>query len=72
MTNFAKVISFACLALLVNSCSLFDSSDRSLDFIPAKVEKGENWGMLGPDGKMLFSDEFENMPSAVINGYFTV
>lgn len=58
------------IMLTMSSCGM--GSSDSVDFIPAKSEKNSNWGMLGPDGKMLFEDEFKHKPSAVFNGYFTV
>lgn len=61
-------------ALFVVSCqdsSLSELSDE-VEYLPARTEKDGRWGMVGSDGKLLFEDEFENMPSAVVNGYFSV
>lgn len=56
--------------LITSSCG--SGSSDSIDFLPAKSEKNSNWGMVSPDGKMLFEDEFKDTPSAVINGCFYV
>jgi hypothetical protein len=57
------------LTLLATACS--GGGSGTVDYLSVKTD-GDKWGMVGPDGKMLFSDEFDNQPSAVINGYFSV
>lgn len=46
--------------------------EADLEYLPVIVDKGDKWGMIGPDGKILFNDEFENEPSSVVNGVFYV
>ena len=55
---------------MLAGCS--SSTENDIDYLAVKSDKDSNWGMIGPDGKILFDDEFENRPSAVINGLFTV
>lgn len=58
------------MCLLLTGCG--SGSSPSLDYIPVKTSKNAKWGFVGPDGKMLYEDEFENQPSVVLNGYFYV
>ncbi len=62
---------FAVLAAIMTACSESKSSN-SLDYIAVKTSKDAKWGFIGPDGKMLYEEEFEKTPSPVINGFFTV
>lgn len=55
--------------VLLSSCQ---KEKNELNYLPCKTDKESNWGMVGPDGQMLFDDEFENQPSAVMNGLFYV
>lgn len=55
----------------MTACSESKSSN-SLDYIAVKTSKDAKWGFIGPDGKMLYEEEFEKTPSPVINGFFTV
>ena len=56
--------------LLLTSCGKTNTIE--VNYLCAQTEDDSNWGMIGPDGKMLFVDEFENCPSSAFNGYFTV
>lgn len=59
------------LVCLFLSCSK-ETKNYTIEYIPYKIDKEDNWGMLKPDGTPLFKDEFEGTPSVVINGVFTV
>lgn len=62
-------------AAMLSSCSFFGGSDDlndNIDYIPVQEQKDGKWGMVGPGGKMLFSEEYKNCPSLVINGIFSV
>ena len=59
-------------SLLMTGCGGDSSNLPSLDYAAVKTSKDAKWGFVGPDGKMLYEDEFENEPSVVANGYFTV
>ena len=65
---FLMSIVTVCLFL---SCSK-ETKNYTIEYIPYKMDKDDNWGMLKPDGTPLFKDEFEGTPSVVINGVFTV
>lgn len=58
------------VGMMTSSCGSSDGG--TIDYISVKTEGSDNWGFVGPDGQMLIDDEFENLPSAVINGYFSV
>lgn len=70
-----KTFSMLCLAmLLLASCNSSNSSTEDLDvsYVPVKTTSDGDWGMVGPDGKMLFENEFKEQPSPVIGGVFAV
>lgn len=58
----------AAIALVVASCS----SKPQVGYMPAKADDSDNWGLVDANGEFLFTDEFDNRPSAVVNGYFFV
>jgi hypothetical protein len=59
--------------LLLASCSGNSSSDDlAVQYVPVKTTSSGDWGMVGPDGKMLFDNEFKAQPSPVISGVFAV
>lgn len=59
-------------ALCLASCSGFGGSGPEMTYLPVKTDKNSNWGMVGPDGKLLFEDEFEDKPTPVFGGVFAV
>ena len=48
-----------------------DSGSKVIN-IAFQSEEDGRWGMMTTSGKVIFEDEFERMPSASVNGYFTV
>ena len=68
---FAMVaVSLGLIQALV-SCSS-DSVSHEVEFLPFQESKGGNWGMIGVDGEVLFSEEFTTEPSVAVNGRFLV
>lgn len=57
--------------LLLSSCQS-DNAGALVEYIPFKSDKDNNWGMISPDGKVLFDDEFESTPTVVTKGRFFV
>lgn len=37
-----------------------------------QMEKGERWGMIDVDGKVLFANIFNSRPSYAVNGVFRI
>ncbi|MCH5327477.1 MAG: WG repeat-containing protein, partial [Coprobacter sp.] len=66
-----SLILFALLIIGLGGCNSHNSKNQ-VEYIPVQENKGDKWGMIGPDGKMLFENEFENAPSVVVNGVFFV
>lgn len=56
----------------MTSCGSGGDKKLALDYLPVQPREDAKWGLIGPDGKMLYEDEFKEMPSMVINGVFTV
>lgn len=52
--------------------STADNDRDAREYYPVQLEDDGKWGMIGGDGKLLFSDEFKNPPTVVVNGFFSV
>lgn len=63
------LLASAALGLALSSCG--GSSDAP-DYFPVQEDKDGNWGMVSPDGKLLFSAEFKNEPTYAYNDRFMV
>ncbi len=64
---------FSCLAgtaLLLTSCG--GGSKIEVEGIPVQLSDKGNWGMITPDGDVIFESEFKETPTAVVNGMFSV
>lgn len=57
---------------LFASCGGGDSFENKIEYLPFKSDKDSNWGLISPDGKVLFDDEFEKCPTMVLNERFFV
>lgn len=61
------------VGMLMGACSgTSNNLEDKVDYLPVKVSEKGSWGFVGPDGKMLYEDEFKNEPTMVINGHFAV
>lgn len=49
-----------------------NNHDYEIEYLPFQESKDGNWGMIAPNGEVLFSEEFKNKPSVAINGRFLV
>lgn len=68
------LLAAAMLTLALNSCSGKAEKDPPAEYIPVQESENGKWGMVGPDGKMLFSEEFDkdHAPTQALNGRFMV
>ncbi len=73
-----KKISLVC-GLLISALVMMTSCSKSLnegdlshypDYIPFKLDEDGDYGLLGRDGKILFSDEFSDVISCSFEGVF--
>lgn len=56
---------------LLTACS-GEAAEREVEFLPFQESKGGNWGLIGTDGTVLFSEEFTSEPTPAVNGRFMV
>lgn len=71
MKRITRILSVIILSAAVAACN--SSSDTlTPDYIAVKVDKGDGWGFLAPNGEVIMADEFKERPSAVVNGLFSV
>lgn len=62
-------------ALIVMSAAIFScqrTNEKGFTHLPFQEEPQGRWGLIGTDGKVLFANEFEVMPSNAVNGLFVV
>lgn len=72
MNKILKTFCLAAAAVALASCGDSAAYKNSVEYLPFKGDKADNWGLISTDGKVLFENEFENQPSAAYNGRFTV
>lgn len=66
--KFFSILSLMVLALA--SCGKKSGIDPQ--YFPFKESESDAWGMISPEGKVLFSDEFEASPTIALNDRFFV
>lgn len=65
-----RLVYMICLLLIaLASCN---DSPKEVEYFPFRENSSDDWGMISPTGKILFSDEFEEEPTCVQNGRFYV
>lgn len=67
MKNPFLLLSLAAVALLT-SCG----KRSAVEYIPFQEREDGRWGLVGTDGKVLFSEEFDRMPTMATGGHFVV
>ena len=55
------------ILLLLTSCK---GGDPIVDYIPFQEDDGGDWGLINATGEVLYSEEFKNCPSIVLDGCF--
>lgn len=60
------------LMSLLLSLTACNRSDGYIDYVPFQETEDGQWGMIAPDGKVLFTDEFKERPTVATSGRFFV
>ena len=61
----------SCIVIcLLNSCN--KGKERGVQYFPFQESENSLWGMISPSGKVLFNEEFKEMPTIVRDGRFMV
>lgn len=68
----SKIFVASVLCVLAGAFAGCSSGEKAYDYIPVQESEDGHWSFCGPDGKILFSEEFKECPSPVVGGYFTV
>ena len=63
-------IYFIVLCTIIISCST--DSNLGTEYIPFQESEKGQWGMISPEGEILFSEEFKNTPTIAKEGRFMV
>lgn len=67
MTKLLRFLMFAITVFVLAACT--DSGDN-IQYFPFQSEKDGKWGMMSPDGKVLFEEEFKFQPTVATCGRF--
>lgn len=68
-----SVILTVCVAVTTASCSRFDdATGTTIEYIPFQEEDNGLWGMISPNGEVLFANEFKLPPTPATDGMFFV
>lgn len=60
-------------AVLLYGCGSKPNSPLDLvEYIPFQSSEDGRWGLISPEGKVLFADEFTERPTVAVNGRFMV
>jgi len=70
MKNSCSVIALIFLSAIFSSCG--DIKEKGITHFPFQETSDGRWGLIGTDGKVLFSNEFTEKPSNAVNGFFVV
>ena len=60
------------LGMFLSSCESKSDPRNEVEYLPFQESKDGSWGLISPDGKILFSEEFKNEPTVAVNGRFMV
>lgn len=74
MKSLLKFLPALFIAGVCCSCGSSSSNNEaeSVQYLPVKLSSSSNWSLMGPDGKIIYEDEFSNAPSMVIENHFSV
>lgn len=67
------------IAVFIAAMSFVSCSEKSevdnddvIEYLPFQMTQDGKWGMISPDGEILFTEKFENEPTVARNGRFFV
>ena len=63
------VITLLALLMTMYGCK---KSPSKIEYLPCQEEKGLDWGFVDANGEVFLSDNYKNLPTAVIDGVFFV
>ena len=67
-----KVFHYALCAIVLLSLAACGTAGTEIEMIPVKSSENSAWSFITPDGNIVFDEEFENEPTVVIDGVFSV
>lgn len=68
--HFFHFLVFTGIIVALSPCT--DSRNSEVTYIPFKTDEDGKWGMISTEGKVLFENEFRNMPTYVTEDRFFV
>lgn len=71
MKNTCSLLAMLIAVFMLASCG-GDTFSSKVEYVPFKSDKNNKWGLISVDGKVLFDDEFDEMPTIAMNGRFFV
>ena len=69
MNYFSKFLFAISLSVLFIGCS---NNKSGIEYLPVKVDKNDMWGFIDNEGNVFLEDEFQEKPSPVIDGIFSI
>lgn len=63
---------FAGVMISLSGCKQNDYRGRYVTHLPVQIEENGDWGFIDREGNVILEEEFEEMPSPVLEGCFSV
>lgn len=63
---------FAWVMISLSGCKQNDYRGRYVTHLPVQIEENGDWGFIDREGNVILEEEFEEMPSPVLEGCFSV
>lgn len=64
-----KLLAIIATATMLASCN---TGNNDIQYFPFQTEEDGEWGLISPNGKVLFKEEFKDQPTVVKNNRFWV
>ncbi len=65
-------MTLAVLSVIMGGCSLIQSDDIQIEYLAVQLEEDGKWSFVDQDGNIKYPNEFKEIPSSVINGFFSI